>query len=114
MTECIFCKIINGEIPAKIIHQDEKVIAFDDLNPQAPIHKLIVPRQHIATLNDVNPKDKEIMGHMLYIAKQLADELNIAEQGYRTLINCNADGGQVVFHIHLHLLGGRPMHWPPG
>lgn len=112
--ECIFCKIINGEIPAEIIYQDEQVIAFDDLYPQAPVHKLIVPRKHIATLNDINPKDKELMGHMLYISKQLAEQLNIAKNGYRTLLNCNIDGGQAVFHIHLHLLGGRKMNWPPG
>lgn len=112
--ECIFCKIINGEIPAKIIYQDEQVIAFDDLHPQAPVHKLIVPRKHIATLNDINLKDKELLGHMLYVAKQLAKQLNIAKNGYRTLLNCNIDGGQAVFHIHLHLLGGRKMNWPPG
>ncbi|KPJ67245.1 MAG: hypothetical protein AMJ43_05080 [Coxiella sp. DG_40] len=112
--ECIFCKIINGEIPAKIIYQDELLIAFDDLYPQAPVHKLIVPRKHIATLNDINPKDKELMGHILYVSKQLAEQLNIAKSGYRTLLNCNIDGGQAVFHIHLHLLGGRKMNWPPG
>ena len=114
MKNCIFCKIVNGEIPAKIIYQDEKVSAFDDLNPQAPIHKLIVPRQHIATLNDLTPDKKELVGHMLYTAKQLAKQLNIAKDGYRVLLNCNANGGQEVFHIHLHLLGGRKMHWPPG
>ncbi len=112
--DCIFCKIINGEIPAKIIYQDEQVIAFDDLYPQAPIHKLIVPRKHIATLNDINLKDKELLGHMLYVSKQLAKQLSIAKNGYRTLLNCNIDGGQAVFHIHLHLLGGRKMQWPPG
>ena len=114
MNKCIFCKIINNEIAAKIIYQDEKVIAFDDLSPKAPIHKLIVPRQHIATLNDLNPDDKELMGHMLYVAKELAGQLKIAQPGYRTLINCNTNGGQAVYHIHLHLLGGRKMQWPPG
>ena len=114
MQDCIFCKIIKGEIPANIIYQDDKVIAFDDLYPKAPVNKLIIPRKHIATLNDLTPEDVKLAGHMLYIAKQLAKELNIDEKGYRTLINCNADAGQEVFHIHLHLLGGRKMTWPPG
>ena len=114
MEECIFCKIIKGEIPTNIIYQDDQVIAFDDLYPKAPIHKLIVPRKHIATLNDLTPAHKELVGHMVYTATQLAKKLNIDEKGYRTLLNCNADAGQEVFHIHLHLLGGRKMTWPPG
>jgi histidine triad (HIT) family protein len=114
MEECIFCKIVQGEIPTNIIYQDDQVIAFDDLHPKAPIHKLIIPRRHIATLNDLDPKDKELIGHMVYVAKQFAKDLNIDEKGYRTLINCNADAGQIIFHIHLHLLGGRKMTWPPG
>jgi histidine triad (HIT) family protein len=112
--DCIFCKIAAGTIPTTLIYQDEIVIAFNDLHPQAPIHKLIIPRKHIATLNDLKTEDKALIGHMLYIAKQLASELKIADQGYRTLMNCNDYGGQTVFHLHMHLLGGRIMHWPPG
>lgn len=112
--DCIFCKIVEGLIPATLIYQDEQVIAFDDLHPRAPTHKLIIPRKHIATLNDINSEDKELVGHMFYVAKQLALDLGIADEGYRTLINCNAFGGQVVFHLHIHLIGGRKMQWPPG
>lgn len=112
--DCIFCKIVKQEIPAKIIYEDEHVIAFDDLRPRAPIHKLIIPRKHIATLNDIETGDTELLGRLLQTAKHLAKELQIDESGYRTVINCNAGGGQEVFHIHLHLLGGRQMTWPPG
>lgn len=110
----LFTKIINREIPAKIIYEDDKVIAFDDINPQAPIHKLIVPRKIIHTLNDLTSDDNEIMSHMIQVAKNLAKELNIADSGYRLVFNCNDDGGQTVNHIHLHLLGGRRLSWPPG
>lgn len=109
---CIFCKIVSGELPANIVYQDDKVIAFDDTNPRAPQHKLIIPRKHISTLNDVTIEDKRLLGHMMYVAKQLAQEVGVAESGYRVLMNCNGDGGQVVFHIHLHLLGGKALHWP--
>jgi histidine triad (HIT) family protein len=112
--DCIFCKIIAGKIPATIIYEDDKVIAFDDLYPKAPIHKLIIPRKHIATINDIKESDKELIGHMYCIAKNMAADLNIATDGYRTLMNCNKNGGQEVYHLHLHLLGGRQMHWPPG
>ncbi len=112
--DCLFCKIINSEIPATIIYQDEQVIAFDDIYPKAPIHKLIIPRRHIATLNDTRPEDKQLLGHMLYVATQLAKEIKTDEAGYRTVMNCNADAGQEVFHIHMHLLGGRKLEWPPG
>lgn len=112
--DCIFCKITEGSMPSTIIYQDKQVIAFDDLYPRAPTHKLIIPRKHIATLNDINSEDKELVGHMFYVAKQLASDLGIADDGYRTLINCNSYGGQVVFHLHLHLIGGRKMQWPPG
>lgn len=112
--DCIFCKIAQKEIPATILYQDEQVIAFEDLHPRAPIHKLIIPRKHIATLNDLTKEDENLGGHMLYTAQQLAKQLNIAEDGYRVVMNCNKDAGQVVFHIHLHLLGGRSMNWPPG
>lgn len=111
---CLFCKIVNGEISTNIIYQDDHVLAFDDLNPQASVHKLIIPRKHIATLNDLQPGDQPLLGAMMLAAKHLAQELNLADNGYRLVMNCNAHGGQTVFHIHLHLLGGRPFNWPPG
>jgi histidine triad (HIT) family protein len=111
--DCLFCKIIQGTIPAKISYSDDKVIAFDDINPQAPVHKIIIPRQHIATLNDAQESDCEMIGHMIQSATKIAKELEIAETGYRLVMNCNNHGGQTVFHIHLHLIGGT-MHWPPG
>ncbi len=114
MTACLFCKIIAGEIPAKIIYQDDDVIAMDDINPHAPVHKLIVPRQHISTINDAQAKDEVLLGHMIMTAKKIAIELGIEEDGYRVAMNCNKGAGQTVFHIHLHLLGGRAMTWPPG
>ena len=112
--DCLFCKIINKSIPAKIVYEDELAIAFEDINPQAPIHILIIPKQHIATINDINSEHNSLMGHLVQIAKQLASEFNISEDGYRILMNCNIHGGQAVFHIHLHLLGGRQLNWPPG
>lgn len=112
--DCIFCKIANGEIPAKIIYQDDSIVAFDDINPQAPIHTIIIPRKHIATLNDVKNEDSELIAHMIQSANLLAKQSDIAKDGYRIVMNCNAHGGQTVFHIHLHLLGGRHMGWPPG
>ncbi len=112
--DCLFCKIIQGDIPAAIIYRDDQVIAIDDINPQAPQHKLIIPLKHIATLNDLETSDAELVGHMVQTAKLLANKLEIAEEGYRTVMNCNAGAGQTVFHIHLHLLGGRQFNWPPG
>ncbi len=112
--DCLFCKVAKGDIPAKIIYRDDSVVAFDDINPQAPQHKLIIPLKHINTLNDVKPEDSELLGHMLQTAKMLAKELALAEPGYRLVINCNPGAGQTVFHIHVHLLGGRQMTWPPG
>lgn len=114
MTNCLFCKIASGDIPATILYQDDLVVAFDDINPQAPIHKIIIPRKHIATLNDVTNQEASLVGHMLHTASNLAKQLNIADKGYRVLMNCNSHGGQTVFHIHAHLLGGRQMTWPPG
>ena len=112
--DCIFCKIIKNELPAKIVYQDKDIIAFNDTHPRAPIHQLIVPKKHIATLNDLTEKDTILVGNMLQVARDLAKESNIAQSGYRTIFNCNKDGGQEVFHLHLHLLGGRALHWPPG
>ena len=114
MIDCIFCKIINREIPIQMMYEDDQVIAFNDIQPQAPIHVLIIPREHIATLNDLTEEHTELIGHMIQIAKKLAKELGIGEKGYRVLMNCNQHGGQAVYHLHLHLLGGRQMQWPPG
>ena len=110
----IFLKIINKEIPAEIVYEDDELLAFNDINPQAPVHILIIPKKEIKTLNDIESEDKEIMGKMMLLAKDLAKENNIDKSGYRTVFNCNDDGGQTVFHIHLHLIGGRPLNWPPG
>ncbi len=111
---CLFCNITSGDIKTDIIFENEYVVAFRDIHPQAPQHILIIPRQHIATLNDLNTENSHLPGEMMLAAKTLAADLGFAEAGYRTLMNCNADGGQTVFHIHLHLLAGRPMRWPPG
>ncbi len=112
--DCLFCKIAEGRIPAKLIYQDDAVVAFDDIHPQAPQHKIIIPRKHIATLNDLHEDDNNLVGRLVQTAVKLAKELNIADAGYRLVMNCNAGGGQTVFHIHIHLLGGRQMTWPPG
>ncbi len=112
--DCIFCKIIQGEIPAEILYQDEHLAAFRDIRPQAPSHLLIIPKDHIKTINDLTPQHQELIGKMVICAQKLAKDENFAESGYRLVFNCNEDGGQEVYHIHLHLLGGRRMHWPPG
>tara|TARA_B100000131_G_scaffold285847_1_gene295387 strand:- start:157 stop:498 length:342 start_codon:yes stop_codon:yes gene_type:complete len=110
----IFSKIINKEIPAEILYEDDELLAFNDINPQAPVHILIIPKKEIKTLNDIQIEDKDILGKMILLAKDLAKKYNIDESGYRTVFNCNDDGGQTVFHIHLHLIGGRSLSWPPG
>lgn len=112
--DCIFCNIVSGKTPANIVYSDDEIIAFDDIYPKAPHHKLIIPRQHIATINDLTEKEVGLVGRMIMVAKKIAIDLNIAESGYRVSINCNRDGGQVIYHLHLHLLGGRSLHWPPG
>ena len=114
MTDCIFCKIADGEIETDFVYEDDQVVAFRDLNPQAPTHVLVIPREHIATTNDLTAQNADIVGRMTLAAKQIAEQDGIAERGYRTVLNCNPDAGQSVFHIHLHVLGGRPMGWPPG
>jgi histidine triad (HIT) family protein len=111
---CLFCRIARGEIPAKIVHQDERLVAFRDINPQAPTHILIVPREHIATLNDIDRSHQDLIGAMQLLAAELAASEGIADKGWRVVMNCGEDAGQSVFHIHLHLLGGRDLHWPPG
>jgi histidine triad (HIT) family protein len=114
ITDCLFCKIVAGEIPGAIVYQDDTLVAFKDINPQAPMHVLVVPRRHIATLNDLSDADDALVGEMMRRATALAKEHGYAERGYRTVFNCNADAGQTVFHIHLHVLGGRRLSWPPG
>lgn len=114
MSDCIFCKIVAGDIPSTKVHEDDQVLAFRDLHPQAPTHILIIPKRHIATLNDLQEGDEALVGRIFLVAKQLAAQEGLAEAGYRTVFNCNRAGGQEVYHIHLHLLGGRQMTWPPG
>lgn len=110
----IFGKIVRKEIPAKIIYEDEDVLAFEDIQPQAPVHILVIPKKEIPTLNDLKSDDAELMGKLFLVAQKIAKEQGFAEQGYRTVFNCNEDGGQTVNHIHLHLLAGRSLTWPPG
>jgi histidine triad (HIT) family protein len=112
--DCLFCKIVEGQIPASIVYQDERVVAFKDINGQAPMHVLVVPRRHIATLNDLGPDDDAIVGELIRRGAAIAQEHGHGARGYRVLFNCNADAGQTVFHIHLHVLGGRTLTWPPG
>jgi histidine triad (HIT) family protein len=111
---CLFCKIIRGEIDSKIIFENQSVLAFNDINPQAPIHILIIPKVHISTLNDIQSSQIELVGEMVKVSTLIAKDLKVAKNGYRTIFNCNQDAGQTVFHIHLHLLGGRTLNWPPG
>ena len=111
---CLFCKIVAGEVPAEIIYENDKVLAFRDINPQAPTHVLIVPRKHISTINDLAEEDKSEVGELFLAAAEIAAEEGVAEDGYRVAMNCNSAGGQTVFHLHLHFLGGRQMTWPPG
>lgn len=113
-THCLFCQVIEKKIPAKIAYEDDMVLAFHDISPQAPIHILIIPKQHISTVNDFSEREVKLLGHMVLTAKKLANELGVAEEGYRLNLNCNQYGGQTVFHTHLHFLAGRPFSWPPG
>tara|TARA_B100001750_G_C15231258_1_gene458238 strand:+ start:184 stop:525 length:342 start_codon:yes stop_codon:yes gene_type:complete len=110
----IFTKIINKEIPADIVHEDDISIAFKDINSKAPIHLLIIPKKEIKTVNDIDNSDKEIIGHLFIVAKKIAKKLKIDQDGYRIVFNCNKNAGQTVFHLHMHLLGGRMLSWPPG
>ena len=112
--DCIFCKIAAGDVPSKKVHEDDDLIAFHDLNPQAPVHILIIPKTRIPTINDIEPGQEELVGKLFLAAKSIAAEEGIEEDGYRVVMNCNERAGQTVFHIHLHLLGGRDMAWPPG
>ena len=114
MADCLFCKIAAGDVPATLVHQDEHLIAFKDINPQAPMHVLVVPRRHVSSLNELAETDDQLLGEMIRRAAAIAREHGHADRGYRTVFNCNADAGQTVFHIHLHVLGGRTFKWPPG
>ena len=112
MTDCLFCKMVNGDINPETVYETERVLAFRDINPQAPTHVLVIPKQHIATLNDL--QETAVAGELLLVAGKIAEREGLAEDGYRTVINCNSKGGQEVYHLHLHVLGGRQMVWPPG
>jgi histidine triad (HIT) family protein len=112
--DCLFCKITDGSIPADIVYENDDVVAFRDINPQAPTHILLIPRRHVSTINDLGPGDQEQVGELFLAARAVALNEGLAEDGYRVVMNCNRGAGQTVFHIHLHLLGGRPMTWPPG
>ena len=114
MSDCLFCKIAAGQIPGAVVYQDDQAVAFKDINPQAPLHLLIVPRRHIASLNDLTPADDALVGALLRRAAALAKDHGYEERGYRTVFNTNAEAGQTVFHLHLHLLAGRGLTWPPG
>ena len=113
MENCVFCRIANREIPAKIVYEDDESIAFADINPKAPVHILIVPRRHLPTLLDAGEGDDRLLGHLLLVANSVARQQGIADRGFRLVLNCNSEGGQVVFHLHLHLLGGRRLGWQP-
>ena len=114
MADCIFCKIVQGEIPCGKVYEDDQVLAFDDIAPMAPVHVIIIPKKHIATLMDINDKSINVAGDLMSAAQKVARIKNISERGFRTVINCNAEGGQVVFHLHMHLLGGRKLQDPLG
>lgn len=114
MSDCLFCKMVSGEIKPDVLYEDREVLAFRDIHPQAPTHVLVIPKKHIATTNDIRPEDAELIGKLYLVAKQVAADEGIADRGYRTVMNCLEESGQAVFHLHLHLLGGRAMRWPPG
>lgn len=111
---CVFCRIINKEIPSNIVFEDDEVLAFHDINPQAPYHILVVPKKHVPTLLDLTEEDRDLIGHIYLIIKKIAQDLGFAERGYRVVVNCKEEAGQTVFHLHFHVLAGRTMGWPPG
>lgn len=114
MNECIFCKIVSGEIPCTKVYEDEKVLCFNDINPEAPVHVIMIPKKHIDSLNDISVVDSNLIAHIFMVSQNIAESLGIDKSGFRIVTNCGEDGGQSVQHIHFHLLGGRKMKWPPG
>ncbi len=114
MDDCVFCRILAGDIPSTSVYEDDRIYAFRDIDPKAPTHILVIPRRHLASLNEVTPGDRDLLGHMMTTATAIAVDEGLAPRGYRLVINCGADGGQAVDHLHLHLLGGRALGWPPG
>lgn len=112
--DCIFCRIAEKKLPARLVYEDEFAVAFEDINPQAPVHVLVIPRKHIPTSIDLKEEDNALVGRLFQVANRIARQKGIAERGFRIVMNCNAEAGQTVFHLHIHLLGGRAMHWPPG
>ncbi len=114
MTDCIFCKMVSGEIQPDVVYENDDVLAFRDVSPQAPTHVLVIPKKHYSTINDLQPEDAELMGKLVLSAQKVAEIDGLSEQGYRMVLNCNEGAGQTVFHIHMHVLGGRRMNWPPG
>jgi histidine triad (HIT) family protein len=114
VTDCLFCKILAGDIPAEVVYETPDTLAFRDINPQAPTHVLIIPRRHIERINEITDDDRDVVGSLFVAAKDIAAAEGHAEEGYRVVMNCNEAAGQTVFHLHLHLLGGRPLGWPPG
>ncbi len=113
-SDCLFCKILAGDIPADLVYESDTAVAFRDISPQAPTHVLVIPRKHISTINDITTDDEAVVGSLYTAAREIAAAEGIADDGYRAVMNCNEGAGQSVFHIHLHVLGGRPMNWPPG
>jgi len=114
MNGCLFCKIVDKKIPATIVYEDEQTVAFDDIHPQAPVHTLVIPRTHVAAVQDCTEPDQTLLGHLLLVCSKIAKLKGLSESGYRIVANTGRDGGQTVFHLHLHVMGGRPMGWPPG
>lgn len=114
MSDCLFCKMVQGEIKPTVVVETDRVLAFRDIKPQAPAHVLVIPKQHLASLNELTEQHTDLMGELYQVAQQVAAQEGIAERGYRTVINCGPEGGQDIYHLHLHVLGGRQMHWPPG
>ncbi|MDH7479408.1 MAG: histidine triad nucleotide-binding protein [Syntrophomonadaceae bacterium] len=114
MKDCLFCRIIAGEVPSQKVYEDERVLAFKDINPVAPVHVLVVPKQHLGSLSDAGEEELSLLGHLQLVAARLAGQTGVAPGGYRVVTNCGPDGGQTIHHLHLHLLGGREMRWPPG
>ena len=114
MSDCLFCKFVRKEIPTRVVFEDDSCLAFEDINPKAPVHVLVIPKKHVVSINEMTPDDETLLGHLAFVARQIAHDKKVHDSGYRTVINTGPDAGQSVFHVHLHLLGGRTMAWPPG